>query len=88
MPSIEVEAYRTTYTDAAGRTHEAILLPWHVVEDILGHEHTGAAEEDNRLIDALRASGAPDWVQPGVPGWVDEHGWGLIGPVIEEDDQT
>src|SRR5690606_7011914 len=87
MLKIDVQDYLTTYSEQ-GQEYEAIQLPWTVVESILGAPHTGAAEEDAKLIDALRASGAPDWVQPGVEGWVDEHGWGLIGPVIEEDDQT
>src|SRR5690606_5045883 len=79
-PDINIDDYITTYSDGRGQEHEAIQLPWHVVEDILSHEHTGAAEEDRRLIQALQSAGAPDWVTPDVEGWVDEHGWGIYAP--------
>ena len=34
-----------------------------------------------KIVDALLLAGAPDWVRN--PGWVDEHGWGLIAPVVQ-----
>ena len=76
-PDIDVRRYRTTYSDGRGQEHEAIQLPWHVVEDLLSREHTGAAEEDRRLIQVLREAGAPEWVTPEAEGWIDEHGWGI-----------
>ena len=69
----------TTYTNPRGDEHEAIQLPWETVADILGHEHTGNPEDDTTLVRALRDAGAPAWVED-ASGWIDEHGWGLIGP--------
>lgn len=31
------------------------------------------------LVAYLLEHGAPDWVRD-AEGWIDEHGWGLIGP--------
>jgi len=72
---------RTTYGDGWGREYHAIKLPWAAVEAILGHPHEGSAEDDARLIEALREMGAPEWIDD-AEGWVDDHGWGLIGPEI------
>lgn len=69
----------TTYTNPRGDEYEAIQLPWETVADILGHEHTGNPEDDTTLVRALRDAGAPAWVED-ASGWIDEHGWGLIGP--------
>ena len=75
MERIDLDGVRTAYS--TGRTeHEAIQIPWDTVRAILGHDHTGAPDEDRRLVEALIAAGAPDWVQD-APGWIDEHGWGL-----------
>ena len=73
----------TTYTNPRGDEYEAIQLPWETVADILGHEHTGNPEDDTTLVRALRDAGAPAWVED-ASGWIDEHGWGLIGPKIED----
>lgn len=75
--------HTTTYS-AAGAEHEAIQLPWDTVTEILGHPHTGDPDEDEVLVAALVAAGAPSWVED-APGWVDEYGWGLIGPVEGEE---
>lgn len=71
----------TTYTDAQGVEHEAVFLTWSQVRNILGHDHNGSAEDDRRLVSALRALGAPPWIDD-AEGWIDESGWGLIGPEI------
>ena len=84
VKALSLDEYYTTYASGYGR-REAIQLPWDVVEAILGHPHEGSAEDDARLIEALVRSGAPGWVRT-AEGWVDEHGWGLIGPRIEEVD--
>jgi len=69
----------TTYILIDGTEHEAIQLTWRQVTEILGHEHDGSAEDDRRLIEALREMGAPEWIED-ADGWINEHGWGLIGP--------
>lgn len=69
----------TTYTDLDGTEHHAVQITWQQVREILGHEHTGTAEDDRRLIQALRDAGAPAWVAE-ADGWTDDRGWGLIGP--------
>lgn len=71
--------FLTTYSDHQGTPHEAIQLPWDVVRGILGRDHDGSGEDDARLIEALREMGAPDWIDD-AEGWIDEYGWGLIGP--------
>lgn len=69
----------STYIDEQGVEHEAIFLQWSQVRDILGRDHDGSAEDDRRLISALKAIGAPPWID-GAAGWIDSDGWGLIGP--------
>lgn len=76
-----IDEYQTVYTDGFGAEFEAIQLPWDVVTGILGHDHDGSAEDDARLIQALREMGAPEWIDD-ADGWADEHGWGLIGPQL------
>lgn len=79
--ALPVDEYLTTYSDHEGTAYEAIQLPWSVVRSILGREHRGTAEDDALLVDYLLQSGAPEWVRD-AEGWVDEHGWGLIGPDV------
>ena len=76
--------YITTYNDGRGVECAALHLPWQVVTEILGHPHTGATEEDQLIVQVLRAAGAPEWVSEESEGWVDEEGWGLIGPRSEK----
>jgi len=76
-----IDEYRTTYTNSQGQAYEAIQLPWDVVRGLLGRDHDGSAEDDARLIEALREMGAPEWIDD-AEGWVDGHGWGLIGPEV------
>jgi len=79
MAQINLDEVRTAYS--TGRTeHEAIQIPWATVQAILGHDHTGDPDEDRQLVEALIAAGAPEWVRDAEGCWVDEHGWGLIGP--------
>lgn len=63
---------------------EAIQVPWDDICTILGYHHEGSAEDDEALTRTLLATGAPEWVAD-ADGWVDEYGWGLIGPEIEGD---
>src|SRR5690606_25742926 len=71
----KINEYRVIYSDHQGTPHEAIQLPWGVVRGILGRDHDGSAEDDARLIEALREMGAPEWIDD-AEGWVDDHGWG------------
>lgn len=82
---ILMEDHLTTYQDRSTKKYEAIQLPWHVVNEVLGYEHTGSAEDDNKLVEVLLASGAPEWVKD-AEGWIDEYGWGLIGPEILDEE--
>lgn len=75
---------RTTYSDGH-REYEAVFLAWREVARILGGEHTGAPDEDQRLVTYLLEAGAPEWVRS-ADGWVDEDGWGLIGPSFEAEE--
>ena len=74
----------TTYTDKRGAEYQALQLTWAQVAEILGRDHNGSAEDDRRLVEALREMGAPAWID-GAEGWTDEHGWGLIGPQLSVD---
>jgi hypothetical protein len=68
--------------------HEAIIVRWReinrVVKEATGHIHQGNSDDDNIVVQALLAAGAPDWVR-GASGFCDEKYWGLIGPEIPED---
>lgn len=76
--------YETTYGTRLGQTHKAVQLPWDLVEEILGHEHEGTPEDDEKLVRCLVAQpDCPAWVET-AEGWIDESGWGLIGPRKEE----
>ena len=79
--ALPVDEYRSVYNDGRGMPHEAIQIPWDVVKDLLGREHRGTPDDDAFLVDYLLWSGAPEWVRT-ADGWVDEHGWGLIGPEV------
>ena len=82
LEALTPEEWRTTYTTDMGDDHEAIQIPWCQVRAILGRPHAGSAEDDWALVDALLDIGMPAWVH-GAPGWVDEHGWGLVGPPVD-----
>lgn len=76
--------YRTTYSNLRGDEFAAIHLPWDLVEEILGHKHEGTPEDDEKLVRCLIAQpGYPEWIET-AEGWVDENGWGLIGPRKED----
>lgn len=77
---IDIDEYATTYEDASGNAFEAFQIPWTEVTRILGEKHTGDWEQDQALIRALRAAGAPDWIEEFEGGWCDEYGWGIFGP--------
>jgi len=73
VDAVSLDEYYTTYSSGYGR-HEAIQLPWDVVEAILGHPHEGSAEDDARLIEALVRSDAPGWVRTARDGWTNTDG--------------
>jgi len=66
---------RTTYSDGH-QEYPAVHVRWDDVTAYLGRPHDGDPDQDERLVQGLLESGAPDWVQD-APGWIDEHGWGL-----------
>lgn len=78
------DEFRAVYSDGFGTEFEAIYLPWDFVIDILGSDHEGSGEEYERLIQTLREMGAPEWIDE-AEGWIDEYGWGLIGPRLSVD---
>ena len=82
IAKIDVSDYLTTYEDASGNAYKAIQVPWDDVERIIGEKHAGDWEQDQALIRALRAAGAPEWVDAErfQGGWADECGWGIYGP--------
>ena len=77
---IDIDEYATTYEDASGNAFEAFQIPWTEVTRILRYKHTCDWEQDQALIRALRAAGAPDWIEEFEGGWCDEYGWGIFGP--------
>jgi hypothetical protein len=76
-----MEKYMTTYSSGSGPDHEAIQLPWDVVEEILGGPHMGDADDDGALAQWILDNGGPEWAWT-AEGWTDEYGWGLIGPEL------
>ncbi len=82
VTKFDVSDYLTTYDNGLGTVYEAIQVPWDDVERIIGEKHAGDWEQDQALIRALRAAGAPDWVDAErfQGGWADECGWGIYGP--------
>lgn len=74
----------TTYTDKYGLAPDAVQVPWEEVVALLGHDHRGTPHDDNLLIAALLAAGAPEWVRD-AEGYLDESGWCLIEPLQHDD---
>jgi hypothetical protein len=66
---------------------QELQIPWHMVEEIIGHPHGGFDDDDQALIGYLQDHGYPSWTQDENirQSFSDEHGWGLIGPQIEAD---
>jgi len=73
-----MEDYQTSYWDKDGHEHEAIQVPWKMVEMLLEHPHEGTPEDDQTLMDHF-GDRLPGWAKD-AEGWIDEYGWGLIGP--------
>ena len=78
--------YRETRYSRLGIDYTALYVAWSEVERILGGPHTGDPEEDKALVQALMYAGAPNWARD-AEGWVDEYGWGLIGPCLGEEEK-
>jgi len=78
-----VSWYKETTYLRQGVTHEALYIRWEDVNEILeldeGEEMEGTPEEDAKLVQWLADHRAPAWIDT-AEGWIDEHGWGLIGP--------
>lgn len=79
--AVRVDFEHTTYSDIRGNEYHAIQLSWDQVQEILGKGYADGPIDENRLIQALLDSGAPQWVRD-AEGWIDEYGWGLIGPAV------
>lgn len=73
----------TGYTDLQNKEHAALLLKWNEVTEILGHSHDGDPDDDQALIAHLSTLALPEWFTGEEEGWVDEIGWGLIGPCLD-----
>ena len=67
----------TIFTKARGGIKcEAIRLSWDEVHEVLGKDHEGSPEDDQKLTEYMLREGAPDWVQStDIQGFVDETGW-------------
>jgi hypothetical protein len=72
---MKLQWQRTVYSDG-NQEYPAVYVRWDDVTAYLGRPHDGDPDQDERLVQGLLESGAPDWVQD-APGWIDEHGWGL-----------
>jgi len=70
-------AYRVA---AHSDDRDAIEVEWPEVARALGREHRGSARDDEDLVAALLAAGAPAWVGRAT-GYVTPGAWGVIGPV-------
>src|SRR5690606_22029738 len=80
----KMEFTLTTYSDGTGGpAHDAIHIPWPVLERVLGTPYAGGPAQEAAITAALLVAGAPAWVKDANEGWTDEEGYGLIGPVTE-----
>lgn len=70
----------TTYTDSHGDAYQAIQIPWQQVTAMLGHQHDGGVEDDDKLVELLLQDGAPTWVANMDIWKKDEKGWLVKGP--------
>ena len=88
--------WETSHYSDHRRTYQSVVVAWDDITDLLGHEHEGDPEDDERIVAALIASGAPGWVEDAEdfidPAYQDRYGrqqgptWGLIGPEEETED--
>lgn len=59
-----------------------VRVTWPDAEELLGRPHEGMPADDERMVAALLAAGAPAWVR-GADGYIDEDGWYLCAPESE-----
>ncbi len=78
----ESTPYRSTTYAVGSQEHHAIAINWLDVEQALGERHDGSPDDDQRIVDALLASGAPAWVRE-ADGGMDELGLFWIGPAVQ-----
>jgi hypothetical protein len=64
---------------------ETVTVTWDEVTAFLGREHNGGAEDNEALVAALLAAGAPAWVAESRDGMDEEEGWTIFGPAVPED---
>lgn len=51
-----------TWTTDDGKEHQAIIVSWAEVIITLGRAHDGSEDDNDAVVAALLASGAPRWV--------------------------
>jgi len=74
--------FQYDYTERDGQSYETITVAFSEIRELLGREHDGSPEDDQAVVDALLAAGAPEWAR-GASGWIkpasaDEPArWGL-----------
>lgn len=56
-------------------------MSWQSISDLVARMLPNRSRAPD--VGDIRAAGAPDWVTPDAEGWIDELGWGLIGPAVE-----
>ena len=77
----------TDYCDGQ-ETYLAIDVEMDIVELLLGHEHTGASDDDAIIVAALLEAGAPEWIRD-APGYAEAGcltnpaSWGVYRVTVE-----
>ena len=77
-----IEWRTATYSRAfPAAEYAAVEVEFSEIREHLGRDHDGSPEDDDAVVAALVASGAPAWVID-AEGYLDDGAWGLIGPVV------
>lgn len=73
------------YHTHGGQIHEAVWMTWDQVRAVLGRDHRGDPDDDAILTRHILDNGGPAWVGDSQhEGWINEHGWGVIGPELPD----
>jgi hypothetical protein len=80
---MNAETNTNTNTNASlinwGYCERDVKIAWTDIEEHFGRPHAGNSYDDNVLVKALKAAGAPDWIET-AEGYVDEGGWYRSAP--------